>query len=247
MLNARSLNTKYIIIGSTFLFIVTSFTVTSFWFTEHLRSEARRINAAGSLRLKMIEIAWFFNRAGHEEGVERGRIIEIVTREKIAEIDKTLDAIKYGDKGSRLGHLSHEPLILPLNDLISKWRTEVKPLIAETADKVLRGEEGAQAAYDVRSRECIDTINLFVDRLVNNYEVEFRIYNNLRFGIIGFSILMFLAMAVYVRKRLVSPIIKLKEMALRIGKGDYESRVDVLTNDEIGELGRSFNAMAYIR
>ncbi|MDO8281821.1 MAG: GAF domain-containing protein [Thermodesulfovibrionia bacterium] len=244
MLNIRSLTSKYIIIGSIFLFIVTAFTAASFWFTIHLHSEARRINAAGSLRLKMVEIAWLFNRAGHEEGLERSRTIEIVIAEKIAEIEKTFNDVKYGDKSSGLAPLTHQPLVLPLDDLVSKWQSEVKPMIIETADKVLKGEEGAQAAYDIRSKRCIDTIDSFVNRLVENYEFEFRLYGDLRFGIIGFSIVLFIVMAVYVRRKLVVPILRLKEMAVEIEKGFYDVSAAVDSKDELGDLAQSFNHMA---
>lgn len=244
MLKVRSLNTKYIIIGSIFLFIVTAFTATSFWFTMHLNNEARRINAAGSLRLKMIEIAWLFNRAGHEEAAERSRTIEFVIAQKIPGIDRTLNAIKYGDKSSGLGPLTHKPLVIPLDDLAAKWQSEVKPMIMDTADKVLKGEEGAQAAYDTRSKRCIDTVDSFVNRLIDNYEFEFRLYGNLRFGIIGFSIVLFIAMAVYVRRKLVVPILRLKEMTGEIEKGFYDVSAVVDNKDELGDLAQSFNHMA---
>ncbi|MBI4826416.1 MAG: GAF domain-containing protein [Nitrospirae bacterium] len=244
MLKIRSLTTKYVIIGSIFLFIVTAFTFTSFWFTEHLKSEARRINVAGSLKMEMIEIAWLFNRAGHEAGAERSRTIEIVIIKEIAEIDKALNDIKYGDKSTGLGPLAHKPLIVPLDSLVSKWQTEAKPMIIETADKVLKGEKGAQVGYDIRSKRCIETIDSFLNRLVENYEFEFKLYNDLRFAIIGFSFVIFMAMAVYVRKKLVSPIMQLKEMAGMIEKGFYDVSAAVDNKDELGELAQSFNHMA---
>lgn len=47
-----------------------------------------------------------------------------------------------------------------------------------------------------------------------------------------------------VLKRLTSPIIKLREGAERIGKGDFRYRIEVRSKDEFGELAEGFNRMA---
>jgi signal transduction histidine kinase len=45
-------------------------------------------------------------------------------------------------------------------------------------------------------------------------------------------------------KKLTGPIIRLKEGAERIGKGEFGYRLDVASKDEIGELSEGFNKMA---
>ncbi|MEW6108795.1 MAG: ATP-binding protein [Nitrospirota bacterium] len=45
-------------------------------------------------------------------------------------------------------------------------------------------------------------------------------------------------------RRLMQPVIRLKEGAERIGKGDFGYRIDVTSRDEIGELSEGFNKMA---
>ncbi|MFN3395960.1 MAG: ATP-binding protein [Thermodesulfovibrionales bacterium] len=47
-----------------------------------------------------------------------------------------------------------------------------------------------------------------------------------------------------VLKRLTSPIIKLREGAERIGKGDFRYRIEARSGDELGELAEGFNRMA---
>lgn len=47
-----------------------------------------------------------------------------------------------------------------------------------------------------------------------------------------------------VLKRLTSPIIKLREGAEKIGKGDFRYRIEVRSKDEFGELAEGFNRMA---
>ncbi len=46
-------------------------------------------------------------------------------------------------------------------------------------------------------------------------------------------------------KAISKPIIKLKNAAAEIGKGNLETRIDINSRDEIGELAASFNDMAF--
>ncbi|MDX8380901.1 MAG: HAMP domain-containing sensor histidine kinase [Ghiorsea sp.] len=47
----------------------------------------------------------------------------------------------------------------------------------------------------------------------------------------------------YIYKQVVMPLIKLKQSTHRIGEGNFEARCPVTSEDEIGELGKSFNLM----
>lgn len=59
---------------------------------------------------------------------------------------------------------------------------------------------------------------------------------------------LFLILAVWISfiavKKIVSPIIILKQASQKIKQGHYDTRVEVLSKDEIGELGQAFNEMA---
>lgn len=62
-------------------------------------------------------------------------------------------------------------------------------------------------------------------------------------GIIIISV--FLVMSIfYISDRLTRPIEVLRIGAQKIAKGDYHSRVKVISNDEVGELAETFNHMA---
>lgn len=47
-----------------------------------------------------------------------------------------------------------------------------------------------------------------------------------------------------VGRLITNPILKLKEAAVQIGKGDLETRIDITSRDELGTLADSFNQMA---
>lgn len=48
-----------------------------------------------------------------------------------------------------------------------------------------------------------------------------------------------------VLNKVMKPIVRLKEGAERIGKGEFGYRIDIASRDEIGELSESFNSMAH--
>lgn len=67
---------------------------------------------------------------------------------------------------------------------------------------------------------------------------------NLVFGAIGIATLFSLLGAVIVARRISEPIRTVAEAATDIARGDYARRVPIRSDDEIADLGRSFNEMA---
>ncbi|MBN1792243.1 HAMP domain-containing protein [Candidatus Woesearchaeota archaeon] len=51
------------------------------------------------------------------------------------------------------------------------------------------------------------------------------------------------ALSILFSRRLTKPITKLRNAAVEIGKGNFESHIDIKTEDEIGELANTFNSM----
>lgn len=62
-------------------------------------------------------------------------------------------------------------------------------------------------------------------------------------GVTGAVILGVLAIAFAGSRTVTRPVRRLARAAARVAEGDFQTRVDVLSNDEIGELGRTFNTM----
>ncbi len=83
--------------------------------------------------------------------------------------------------------------------------------------------------------------------LSNLISVQINANQNVNRGIIFVSILLLcLSMAIFLAfsKIIVDPLGKLTVAAGRIKDGDYKSKVDFVTNDELGVLADSFNDMA---
>ncbi|MBI4684439.1 MAG: HAMP domain-containing protein [Nitrospirae bacterium] len=53
-----------------------------------------------------------------------------------------------------------------------------------------------------------------------------------------------LFIVVFFSRRISRPIARLRDAALKIGKGNLDTKIEIASKDEIGELGKSFNKMA---
>jgi len=58
------------------------------------------------------------------------------------------------------------------------------------------------------------------------------------------TIIIALTIAYYVSRSITSPIRRMQRAAERIARGDFDSRVEIKSKDELGQLAKSLNAMA---
>lgn len=59
----------------------------------------------------------------------------------------------------------------------------------------------------------------------------------------GIAIVLMTIFAFFLSTRITEPLIKMREGALELAKGQFKTRVPILTHDEIGELAMAFNRM----
>ncbi|HLR01419.1 MAG TPA: ATP-binding protein [Virgibacillus sp.] len=59
----------------------------------------------------------------------------------------------------------------------------------------------------------------------------------------GIAIILTIIFAVFLSTRITSPLIKMREAAFELARGEFNTKVPILTHDEIGELGVAFNRM----
>ena len=69
------------------------------------------------------------------------------------------------------------------------------------------------------------------------------LYIQLILIISGLAIFLALFVGMVIDKQISNPINKLRDMAVKIGKGNLDTKIDIGSNDEIGELSDEFNKM----
>ena len=59
----------------------------------------------------------------------------------------------------------------------------------------------------------------------------------------GIAIILTTIFAFFLSTRINAPLVKMREAALAIARGKFDTKVPILTQDEIGELAIAFNQM----
>jgi signal transduction histidine kinase len=119
----------------------------------------------------------------------------------------------------------------------------------------------AQQLSDEEVEDIIDQLNETTQHIVNDAEkfymvarVELNrlrqgqrrthiILNHLVISGLFFSIILIIGSLLFFRRTISEPLYKLREVALEVGKGNLDKKVDIKLRDEIGELGKAFNKM----
>lgn len=113
---------------------------------------------------------------------------------------------------------NHEELIRKLDDTAADIRSD--GLNLTTLELNLENEHNARANQEASS------------------------FFNVIFIISGAAVIGGLVLGNTVSKTISNPIIKLKDAAIDMGRGDFTARIETDSADEIGELTRAFNKMA---
>lgn len=67
---------------------------------------------------------------------------------------------------------------------------------------------------------------------------------NIVFIISGFAVFNAVAIGLFIYKNISTPISKLRDLAIDVGKGNLKTKIEITSKDEIGELATAFNKMA---
>ncbi len=129
------------------------------------------------------------------------------------------------------------------------------PVIAKT--EAIRNAfhygDGFCLGYDYRNKLCLSSydklsisgLNWIIIAEIDYIEAMIPI-TNLRNDLLFVSfiiIVLVLSIAQVISSDIISPILKLKNAALRIGKGDLDAKVDINSENEFGVLASAFNQM----
>lgn len=126
---------------------------------------------------------------------------------------------------------------------------EQYPLVAEIRTLNKEGATGTYLDLDgesiIGSYRKVRGTNLFVVSATPTKAAfkaaEILIRSVVVFGI-GFG-LIGIVIAIFVAGRITNPLNRLKAIAAKIGSGDFKTVVDVVSNDEVGELAKSIDQM----
>jgi diguanylate cyclase (GGDEF)-like protein/PAS domain S-box-containing protein len=209
-------------------------------FLEETKTDGHFVNVAGRQRMLSAELqAWAHMVAtGREED-------RVGLQTRIAEFEKSLSAMERG--GEVMGGLlvpAPREVGGELAAVDKRWRA-LKPDLVDVAVRP-RGEPQFQEAYR-RVESGADELQKLSHRLVMRFEERAQRLRRWMLYTLGsiacLTGIVFLAGVFVTRRYIVQPILRVDEIARRIGRGDFSQRLEITTRDELSNLAHTFNQM----
>ena len=228
-----SLTTKLLAMGMGFLLTALASIGLTLWVTWKLEGGAAAVNEAGRLRMLVLRttLAW------QTQGL-------VLQQAAASRFDARLALLRQGDPA--------RPLAVPWTQSIHRQFTTVQ-WEWQALQHLLRSPLAAAppAAAAAQSRELqlrADALVQLLDTFVDAIETELARWTSalhlFQLGMVGLAIAMavtFMAMSYWL---VIGPMGRLRAALARVAGGRLDTRLDVGTNDEWGQLARDFNRMA---
>ncbi|MBI5408571.1 MAG: GAF domain-containing protein [Nitrospirae bacterium] len=252
MLTLKSLTAKFIFITLIGIIFWSVYVYIGFRFTEHIRGQATRINLAGQLRFRSFEMAWLSHKLTEREVV---KLTPDIKESLIAELeyemdmyDKTIKSLKEGNTQLEVGPLEYEKAKAILNKLADEWRVDLKPAllgIMELSDDAPEAHiRSILEKYDLKIHGYVDELDALANFLESHYGYEVKEHDLFRIYALGFFASLLPFVFIYVRRSILRPVSALRDAAKDVERGNLDKKLDIKSEDEIGELSQSFNQMA---
>ena len=249
----KSLTAKFIFISSIIVTFLAVYVYAGFVFTHHMKGEATRINLAGQLRDRSFRMAWLSHKIVKNMSMPGAKAPNepLITELKM-EMDRfekiALD-IRNGNKelGIKPLRSDYQEALLTCGSILDEWYENLKPIILRIIElpENSRVKEARVLLEDYNSRidDYVRKVNSFVKLIEDDTLREIKDFDTLRFYVFGFFFIAAGFIVLYIRRSIIKPVGKLKDAVKHIEKGDFDVRVDVKTDDEIGSLSKTFNSM----
>lgn len=188
------------------------------WFSQ---GDAAAINTAGSVRMETYHLSW--------------KLAAGARADEIAEVSQSLQ--RRLDSQSLKAVLEdgpHSALLQSYQQIQQRWNDELRPA-------VMRGDA---ALFQAQAPAFVEQLNRFVSLLQQQSEHKQGWQQAIQ-GLALFSTLIILLLGLYeLQYGVVTPLQELVHATRRFRDGDYQTRVNHRSDDELGQLALSFNAMA---
>ncbi len=171
--------------------------------------------------------------------------------EKMDEFDKAVDEFKVVAHIDRPGEKEESELF---NKIVA-----VKKALVNSATRMFEGYERngkvdllAVEAFEKDIDSLIPLIEQFVEiekedvkEAHTDAEKSVATANTIISLIVLIVIVLAIGIGIFTARSISKPVTKLRDAAVEIGRGKLDTKVNIKSNDEIGELAQSFNEMTY--
>lgn len=244
MFKFKSLTTKFIFISFLIFLLIFAYIYASFQFTRHIKDEATRINLAGQLRYRSFEIAWLIHQILEVQAPKLRQPLVSEIKNKIDRFEETTKDIRDGNEELKIRPLENKEALMVIYDINNEWTNSLKPLFLNITELPIDKGMALYEDYGAWVDEYVFEIDKFVGFIEYDYIRKLEEYDRFRFYLIGLFILGTAFVVFYIKRSIVVPVQKLRDVTKEIRKGKFDASIDIKSSDEIGELSQNVNRMA---
>jgi two-component system nitrate/nitrite sensor histidine kinase NarX len=195
------------------------------------------INVAGSLRKQSHLMGSLVLSDAENRATNHGRLLVAMNQFEASLTNEALRKALDRDPASRA--------TATFRSVQQTWQGALKPrLLDETTPGVdphsAEQHNGLLALID----DFVDEVDTMVSQLESDTEARIRDLRSILAGALVLTVIVALATLQVVRKRVLLPLAELLKLAGRLAHGDFHARARHVGEDELGQVGQTFNFMA---
>ena len=188
------------------------------WFSE---DDAAAINTAGSLRMVTYRINWQL-----EAGASAKSLAALGD-----DLQQRLDT---GNLQQRVSIDTGDPLSKTYREIQKLWQQQLRPAL----------DRGDKTAFQQHTEAFIEQLEHFVLLLQKQSERRQGWQQSIQGAALLITVIILLVDMYELQINVITPLQELVKAAERFRSGDHSARVEFRSEDELGQMAESFNAMA---
>ncbi|MNF42364.1 Nitrate/nitrite sensor protein NarX [compost metagenome] len=187
------------------------------WFSE---DDAAAINTAGSLRMATYRLNWQL------EANAPVQVIAALRDDLQQRLDSSLQ--------QRSGGKPDDPLYMAHSEINRLWQEQLRPAL----------DRGDKATFQQHTENFVAQLEHFVMLLQKRSEHRQGWQQSIQGAALLITVIILLVGMYELQLNVISPLQELVTVAERFRRGDHSARVEFRSEDELGQMAESFNAMA---
>lgn len=206
-----------------------------------LEGGAAAINDAGRERMRSYRIAYLLEQYVKQPALP---LLHDIDQEVIF-FEKTLSELERGN--------SQRPLSLPkdaavkaqMSELRSSWQNTIQPHITKILNPINTNEQQVLLAhYRPMLEQYVSGINELVSMVEHSNARATTLLRFLQIALVSLALVGTILLVYMFSNMVVRPVMRLREGLGRMAAADFNVRLPVTSQDELGELAGGFNRMA---
>jgi signal transduction histidine kinase/HAMP domain-containing protein len=207
--------------------------------TRQLSGMSKAVEQAGAERMRVYKLASLIQRLSGPASGQQENLI----RAEIVELERVLEGLRFGtpEHGSLAGFNSK--FSGQMDAIHRHWSIELRPVLERTLGS--RGE--ILTRWQQEYLTVMEPFVMDMDDLVQSVEQELsgrlQTLYSLQMAFVLAALGLTAAALLYLHRVIRSPLIRLTEGAERMAAGEFHTAIQVQTQDELGQLARTFERM----